>query len=579
MKHAQFYSAVLASVATAILLARASDGWAAFLLWAISLTLAGASLRRPSADAAPVLPLRADRAALGLLLGVSAFLRMYRIEQLPYGLWIDELWTAHNAARLGSLPGFHPFGATPLVGSMPDWVQTSNLYLYSCWLIQSAFGFTRLGVKMLSVIPAVFAAPLFYVLSRRFFGFWPSFFAGALFAVSSWHLTLSRWGWDELFVTSAWLGAFLLLELGFQRHDRFLHFLSGLLLGLALYTYVGARLSVVAVGAVLVVRLALSRDRTAIEATGCVALGLVLTSVPLMTFWLQHPEQFFMRSNDISILPSVFAGDFRHLQNNVLLYAFMLHLRGDFDPLHHFTGDPQLDPLTGLLLLAGAALALRSWRERRSQMFVLWFAAAFAGGLFTFEAPHAYRIGSAEPACFLLAALALDAVLGAIERRSRRTLHLALVALGIAWTATAAWSFHRYFVVRPRSEACWESSRGGPALLIVERFRALRDASREVHFDQGLRSFDVEGELRLALGSFGHRNPDDYLQRIRSTAGAFWVGVDDADRVGMANSSAIFFLRTKDRGAYASRIPDLRFWPIQNPFGTTVALVASRVPP
>lgn len=192
MKKVGLFTTAAASAALALLLTGGDDGWGVFLLWASSLVLAAWSLRGPAPAAAPILPRRADALALFGIVAVSGCARLYRIEQLPFGLWIDELWTAHNAARLGAQPGFHPFGATPLLGYMPAWVQTSNLYLYACWIIEWAFGFSRFGAKMISVVPALLAGPLLYTLARQCFGLWPSLLASFLFAVSSWHVTLRR---------------------------------------------------------------------------------------------------------------------------------------------------------------------------------------------------------------------------------------------------------------------------------------------------------------------------------------------------------------------------------------------------
>ena len=74
---------------------------------------------------------------LALVLVVAAFLRLYRIHELPLGPYVDEIQTLRNAVALSSAP-FDFFGSTPLVRD--DWVHTSHAYLYFDWLILKLFG-------------------------------------------------------------------------------------------------------------------------------------------------------------------------------------------------------------------------------------------------------------------------------------------------------------------------------------------------------------------------------------------------------------------------------------------------------
>lgn len=115
-------------------------------------------------------------------------------------------------------------------------------------------------------------------------------------------------------------------------------------------------------------------------------------------------------------------------------------------------------------------------------------------------------------------------------------------------------------------------------MLIFERFRAVHDPLRQAYFDWRLKTFELESEFRFAFGSFGDRDPDGYLARVRDPAGVFWLGDGDLDRIGSLSASAIYFLKPEAHDAYAARVPGLHFEPIRTPFGATVALMASRDP-
>jgi hypothetical protein len=571
--------AAVAASAIAVGLSANTDGWVSFLLWTTGLVAATASLPSGTIAAPPMLASQRDRLALVLVLVVSACARLYRIETIPYGLWVDEAWTAHNAARLGHAPEFRPFGATPLLATQPHWVQTSNLYLYGCWLLEAVFGFSRLGVKMISALPGLLAPPLLYLLGRRYFGFWPSLWSSVLFALSTWHLTISRWGWDQVFATTASIGVFLLMELGFQRRSFRTHFLAGALLGLSLYTYVGARLVALAVAVVLGLTWLGTRERAVARSLVHVAFGVLMAAAPLFVFWVNHPEALSARTESISVLPWIENGNVDRLKLHVRLYAKVFHVQGDFEPRHNFPLDPLLDPLAGVLFVIGTVIAIFRWRERRSLIPMAWFAAAFAGGFLSVPAPNAYRIGAAAPACFLLAALAAEVTLERVRAHSlHRARHL-VAALTLVCGVIVLRNTHRYFVTRVASPKCWLSTwNGATALLTVERFRQLHSPRRSLHFDHALRTIETETELRLAHRTFGAADPDAFLANRGPEAGPFWVNLTTATRVLSMNPGAIIFLRPETVEAYTHHLPGLRVQAISDPFGTPRAFLASGLP-
>ena len=63
-------------------------------------------------------------------------------------------------------------------------------------------------------------------------------------AVSRWHLTLSRWGWNELMPPLFLVLALYFLIRGLKGRKALDFVLGGVLCGLMVYTYVGSRLAV-----------------------------------------------------------------------------------------------------------------------------------------------------------------------------------------------------------------------------------------------------------------------------------------------------------------------------------------------
>ncbi|HXV84638.1 MAG TPA: hypothetical protein VEG60_32720 [Candidatus Binatia bacterium] len=83
--------------------------------------------------------------AMVLVLIAAVVARLYRIETLPLGPYMDELLALTRSLELGH-QSFDFFGHTPLVKA--GWVETPNLYLYFNVLILKIFGVHYWSLKL-----------------------------------------------------------------------------------------------------------------------------------------------------------------------------------------------------------------------------------------------------------------------------------------------------------------------------------------------------------------------------------------------------------------------------------------------
>jgi 4-amino-4-deoxy-L-arabinose transferase-like glycosyltransferase len=442
------------AVATGVLVEDHLDGVLSFALWILSLVLVG--LAWPSDPGPRHRWDRYDLLAMGLILGLSAFFRFHRLSDIPSGLWIDEVSTARNALNSATRP-FQPFGLTPL--RRENWVHTSNLYLYCCWLVLAATGFTRLGVKLISVLPGVFAPVLLYILARRFLSRTSAALAAGLLAASLWQVTLSRWGWDEVLVTSLAISMCAALwdaaELGRRRS----YWMAGVLGGLSLYAYLSSHLLVAAAATFLAWRALWLRRRSEWVGLGLFLLGMGLAVLPISIHWIHDPETFLVRIRQLWYIGR-YGGEWpRLLGRSVLAHLLMFNVAGDLNPRHNVPGLPMLDPMAGILFLLGLAAAAIRWRRTESQMVFMWLAMGMLGGILSepAEAPQAYRTGVVAPACFLLAGLGFEALrrLTLPQGRWSRALGPASAAALVAVSSVV--TFRLYFVTRAHNPDCWGS--------------------------------------------------------------------------------------------------------------------------
>lgn len=175
---------------------------------------------------------QAWRVALLAVLLLAFFLRVYRLDAAPPGLYYDE--AAHGLEALqiwqGRLYLFFPTAN----GHEP-------LFTYIVAPFVRVLGNTILALRLPAAMFGVLAVAACFALGRRLIGPWPAIFATALIAITLWTVALSRIGYRAntlpvLF--PLWLLAFWRCH---DRRDWQAYFLAGLLLGLTQYTYTAAR--------------------------------------------------------------------------------------------------------------------------------------------------------------------------------------------------------------------------------------------------------------------------------------------------------------------------------------------------
>ena len=244
------------------------------------------------------------------------------------------------------------------------WYETPNGYLYYMALVLRLLGANWLGLKWASLIPAILTIPAVYLLGRLVLGPRPALLAMVLMAGSRWHLTMSRWGWNETAPPLLeLLGCYFLLR-GLRDRKACDFALGGLLSGLTLYTYLSSRLVLAAILLFLGYRLIADRTglRNAIRQSGAgvliFLLAILIAVAPLAVTYATDQFTFTHRVAELSIFRQVSQdASIQPLLQNLLDMLRFFHQVGDFRGKHNLPGMPMLDPITGLFFAIGLAYA------------------------------------------------------------------------------------------------------------------------------------------------------------------------------------------------------------------------------
>jgi 4-amino-4-deoxy-L-arabinose transferase-like glycosyltransferase len=550
------------SALTAALVALGDAGTLTFLAWLASLAAGLALLHRPGRRNRLA---GRDWLALALLVALAGFFRLYRIGEIPSGPWVDELAAAANAVNLAARQPFTPFGTTPLFEAGPNWVHTPNLYLYFCYAVLWLSGFSQLGMKLISALPGIATPPLLYLLGRRFLSREAALLAAGLLAVSNWQVTVGRWGWDEVLVTALTVAAFAVLLAGVQDERPASFFLAGVVIGLAQYAYVAARLSALAAVAFLAVRAFQTRRRRRLLEFGLFGVGLLQAVLPIAVFYVRHPATFAVREREISILPRLFSGDLAPLLENLRAYGLMFLVRGDANPRQNLPGLPMLDLVAGFLFVAGLVAAVAAWRRAESQLTMLWLSLGLLGGILSHpeSAPNSYRVGVVAPACMLLAGMGWQGLVAVLRRvRPGALARSSAYAAAATVALSGALTFANYFVARPASRECWLAVKEGAYCEVLRR-RAERvlDAGAEVLLDRRLRWVTT----RLQF--------DTLLARRRPAASLCWVEPGSVEPAALHRG--VLFVGPERYTELPGALQALPARAVANPFGEEVFVAIS----
>ncbi len=351
------------------------QAWHAYALGALAL-LGGGVLHTRGGDA--------PRASWGawMVVGLALLIRLYDLDSLPYGIWLDEALSGLEAQRTLAEPDYRPSFAHSTSGPA--------LMLYA--LALQMFGVHSItALRLVFVLLGTGAVLGAYLAGREAASERVGLWMALWLALSYWAINISRLGMTGMgaLCFTLWCGYFLLRlwRTGDSRAALWL----GVCLALGLWSYQAFR--PIALWVVLWVGVYAWRRR------GWGRLGWVLAPalLALMPYALHpQPADLSARADSLLILhaenrpgQSLPAA----LMSNLRRYAEMFHIRGDANPRHNLSNAPQLDRLSGVLFAWGLLLGWRSPRPLAGMFFggVLLLALLTGALTRTLEAPHALR--------------------------------------------------------------------------------------------------------------------------------------------------------------------------------------------
>ncbi len=428
---------------------------------------------------------------LALIILIGAALRLYRIGDLPPGLYRDEAFYGLDAARV--LAGEHAVWFTANNGREP-------LFIYLLSVSVALFGQTVFALRLTAALVGIATVGAIYAAGRQMFSHRIGLLSAATLAVTFWHVALSRVAYRAvtlpllLCITLALV--FAALRTDALRRRAILAGCAGLACGATLYTYTSGifvlpLMALYALSLVVGLRRELFRNRghdawlrhrVSLLVFGA---GVALAAAPLAVYVLWHPDIYFARANQVSVLsPAINGGNLTGaLFTNIGKAMGMFLFEGDRIWRHNLSLRPVFDGFTGFAFAAGFVTCLwrwlRSWQSRLGstilgvqhnvapQFLVLWLLVFLTPTVLAEDTPHFLRAAGALPAACIMCAVGFETTLawasrrgilsgllfGALRRRISPPSFVAAVFIALAGYDTGTDYFNDY--VRRDATAYW----------------------------------------------------------------------------------------------------------------------------
>ncbi len=167
------------------------------------------------------------------ILIIAIFVRIYKVQEIPHGLNVDEAGMAYDAYCLAN------YGTDRYLNHLPVYLINfgggqSALYAYITSILIKIMGFSIFTIRLPAIVLGILAIIACYFMTKDKLGERFALAFMALIAICPWHIMSSRWGLDcNLLAPMSIISIFLLSK----AKNTIGYITAGISFGLTLYTY------------------------------------------------------------------------------------------------------------------------------------------------------------------------------------------------------------------------------------------------------------------------------------------------------------------------------------------------------
>jgi len=415
-----------------------------------------------------------------LVAAVAAFIRLYRLHQIPPGVNRDEAsigYTAYSLLKTGKDEYGRPYPLS--FESFGDW--KLPFYIYETIPFIKLFGLTELSVRLPSAMAGIITVVMTFFLVRQLFsGIIVSevlpLLSAFFLAISPWSVHLSRVGSESntavLMVTIA-----VFLWLKALRGKSIYFIFSFPLLSLTFFTYAGNHIfsSLLFFGLIVLSRKSIRSDKYALIGIGIFAFFLIIifsqtlfsadkikisgisifgdpaiihSAIELPRVQHSNPSSLYVRLVHNRI---TFAGE-TIFRNYIKAFSpEFLFIRGGTNHAHNIENFGNLYLAEVPFFYLGIVVLLLNSKKFPFNLLLWWLAIAPVAASITKDAPHTTRMFAIYPLPPVLCALGLLWIKDQIYNKVLKK--ITIIGIMILYSVSILIYLDRYFIHFPMNES------------------------------------------------------------------------------------------------------------------------------
>lgn len=357
---------------------------------------------------------KSELIAICLIVALGAVLRFYQLGDVPQVINGDEARIGMIALNTYSIDDANPFQL---------WENIGKLYLHAINFGLEIFGVNPLGLRLMPAIGGVLAIACLYLFARQLAGARIALIASLLMAFTHTHLHFSRTV-AVSYIQGTWLIPLALYFLisGLQRKSNWRVAAAAFVIAIHNAVYLDAQIIIgILVIFTLISALFLRQwFKAAMRQFGVFWTSLLITLVPIITYFFNHQDEFLNRLNDGGTFQSGWLAQEVIITGKAswqILIERVIHafLSVIYYPALDFYGSPApiLSLISSSLFLAGLAIVL--WKTKQPNFLLLngyFWGATVSIGLFSIPpSADSYRMLIALPPALIMLAIGLDYLL------------------------------------------------------------------------------------------------------------------------------------------------------------------------
>jgi 4-amino-4-deoxy-L-arabinose transferase-like glycosyltransferase len=372
------------------------------------------------------------------------FFRFYRLSQVPGEMFSDHAEKLLDVSDVLS-------GQTHIFFPRNTGREAIQMYLTAAIAVIFNTGLSFISLKLGTALIGLMTLPYVYLLGKEIGGRWVGFLAFLMVGFAYWPNLVARIGlrFPLYAAFTAPVLYYFIRGLRYQKRNDFI--LAGLFLGLGLHGYSPMRIVpfvlVILLGIYLLHKQASGKRKVVLVAFVILALVSVVIFLPLGRYVLENPDSFNERAlSRLGTAESPYPGPVAliFLQNTWKAWIMPFWDNGDIW-VHSVVGRPSLDVVAAALYFLGSLQVLVRYLRKRHwiDLFLLvsvplLMMPSILSLAFPDENPSLNRTDAAFIPVFIMAAIALEGILGGFKRLS--TSRYSWVAASVLGLFLMGWS-------------------------------------------------------------------------------------------------------------------------------------------